>query len=516
MKRLLTRTVFACVATLGLASAASAAGAYVCHPDPAGTRTMTVNGEVARYAMHGSRVTVLSNGASGCRRIVWNVLGRTSLEAADSCSSGAAAKVAAQGQTRVALREGTADEPDRIDVRVPGRTRSWPLPERAFSLDVDGQTAVLSTLRSREIYAVDLRTGRSAIVGLSRRLDTPQIERTGVVFRDNLDKENRNDAKTLMKFVPRAYVAKALASVGTPLRFRGHLVDLAMDGSRVALAAQHWRNQCDAVLYWNITWRYSVPITEDDEHTCEWSRSGGSIQSISLAGLRAAWTMRVGTQQRLLAASSVDCFERIVATARAKTGERVIAASGDDRVLAYSVVRGGASVLGRVGVRMRAQTLVKGGGAPISLSADGGRIAVLRSGGELEIRDGDGALVRSLTAPGGRAVALRAGRVAVLTRNALDLFDVETGVRLHSWPVPRRTYPRLDMQYGIAVVTTGQRVVAISLSTGRRFVAATIPDLVGAQIEAPGIAYAYNSGRYASVEYVPFARLERALGTMRR
>jgi hypothetical protein len=411
----------------------------------------------------------------------------------------------------VALRTGTADEPDTIEVRTPSGARSWPLPERAANLDVDGQTAIFSTLQSREVYAVDLTTGRSAIVGLSRRFDTPQIERHGVVFRDNLYKESETDGKTLMKFVPRSFVAKALTIVGKPLRLPGRIADLAMDGSRVALAVQDWRNGCDAVVYWNITWRYAIPITEDDEHTCKWSRDGGSIESISIAGLRAAWTMRVGSQQRMLAASSVDCFERNVATARTSDGERIIAPAGDDGVLAYSVVRRAGSVLGRVGERMRGETLVAGGVAPISVAADDGRIAVLHAGGEVGIRTRDGLLIRTVNAPRARVVALRAGRLAVLRPSSLDVFDAQTGARLHSWPVPEGVTPRLDMHYGVAVVTAGERVVAISLATGRQVVAAATPNLVGAQIEAPGIAYAYNSGRFAGVKYVPFAQVERAL-----
>src|SRR5688500_9510743 len=107
-----------------LATAGSAAAAYVCHPDPPGTRTLRVTGDVATYAMKGNRVDILTRGPKGCHAIHWNILrGPTSDKGGpDACgaSQNPTRSVSRAGRV-VSLVAGSADAPDRLQVAAGGR-----------------------------------------------------------------------------------------------------------------------------------------------------------------------------------------------------------------------------------------------------------------------------------------------------------------------------------------------------------------------------------------------------------
>lgn len=500
------------VVLIALATASSAAAAYVCHPDPSGTRTLRIEGQVATYAMKENSVSVLFRNAKGdCRALRWNILrGPASDEArpgACNTTPKPTRSVSRRGRV-VSLIAGSADSPDRLKVQAGDRIQAdWPLPARAWSLDVDQGTAVISTVGSREVYAVHLSTGRATIVAPNRHRDPAQIERTGVVFQDNLYKRNESRPTRLMKFLPRSFVEKALTRVGRALTLRGRIADIAMDGSRIGLAVDGFQGNCDAVIFWNVTWRFTSRITEEDETTCRLSRLGADIKTISMGGLRAAWTIKVGERERLLTASSVDCFERLIASA-----QRISAVSGDEKLLAFGLAQRDGGLLGGIDKRMRRTTLAEGIAAPTRLAADAGRLAVLLPGGVVDLRAADGRLLREFARiPDARAVALRANRLVVLTRRSLEVLDATTGRHLQTWPAPTEARGTLDVHFGVAVIPVGRQVLAISLETGRRFVAASAPAPVDAEIEAPGVAYTYSANGRGTVKFIPFARLEQAL-----
>jgi hypothetical protein len=93
----------------------------------------------------------------------------------------------------------------------------------------------------------------------------------------------------------------------------------------------------------------------------------------------------------------------------------------------------------------------------------------------------------------------------------VEVFDTATGERTHVWHVPAGA-AAIDVHYGIAVIPIGRRVVALDLDTGRRAVLAHAPAKAKAQIEAPGVIYAYNLGRRGVLRYIPTAKVELALG----
>ena len=234
------RALYAGIAAAVLTSAGVyPAYAYVCHPDPPGTRSLTVGGTVARYSMNGARVSVDYRARGSCTRVSWSVRSGDARSRSIGCAKRAPAVRTAThvGARLVTIRSGAIDEPDRLVVRKNGRVvRAWPLPDRFRALDAYGDLALLGTRNSRETYAVRLSDGRAALVALNHRGDSPQIEAPGIVYQDNVLKRHESAARRVVKFVPMRAVERAVNRAGRPLTVEGEIADLAMDGARVAIA----------------------------------------------------------------------------------------------------------------------------------------------------------------------------------------------------------------------------------------------------------------------------------------
>jgi len=499
---------------LPTSGAFAAVAAIICHPDPPGTKTAKVAGAVMDYRMRGAGVSIVYRGLHGCRRTHWSIGG--SLSPAKHAPKAACAERAIRqgtptgGTGRVAVVHGSADLPTRVRiVSATGVVRSWPLPEHVQRFDAFGQTAVFAGAE-REVYAVNLANGRVALVGLDRKGDVPQIDAPGVVFQDNLAKKYERSGRTLMKFIPAAAVQNALWNAGKPVDLPGPVEAIGMDGFRVALAF-HRPGDCSQILYWNIAWDYLSKISDEDETTCELTEAGGSIRSVSIAGIRSAWTIHSRRADRILTSNSTRCFDRVVSTVRRKRGG-VTGLSGDGASLVYAVRNdeGRGNAVGIVRGR-DTRTLVHDG-APMAVSADAGRIAVLNRTGTIDLRSAKGELIATIRDTDAAAVALRANHVVVLTRSgSLDVFRTATQEKLHSWPAPSGLASRVDAQFGVAVVTAGGNVYAISLTTGRQALVASVPGSAMAEIEPSGIVYAYNTGSRGHLRFIRFAEVEAAL-----
>ena len=466
--------------------------------------------------MRGTGVNIVYRAAHGCRSTHWTI-GRTLAPARPvrnaACANRAIAGLATPrgGTGRVSLIPGSADRPDRVRVvSASGVVRSWPLAERARRLDSFGQTAVFAGPQ-REVYAVGLRDGREALIGLDRRDDVPQIDTTGVVFQDNLAKKSERSGRTLMKFLPSRAVERALSNAGRPIDLPGRVEAIGMDGFRVALA-MHRPGECAQILYWNIAWDYTSKITDEDERTCRLSDAGGEIRSVAIAGIRSAWMIHSRRADRILTSNSTACFDRIVSTVTRRDGG-ITSLSGDGSSLVFSVKNDGGRGNAIGAVRGRdAQTLVREG-APVAVSADAGRIAVLDRTGAIDIRLSTGELAGTIRDTEAVAIALRAQHLVVLTRSGrLQVFSTATQEKLHDWPAPAGVSSRIDAQFGLAVVTAGGNVYAVSLTTGRQSLIASVSGPVLAEIEPSGIAYAYNSGTRGHLRFVRLAEVEAAVG----
>lgn len=507
---------------IALAFAGSAL-AYVCHPDRPGTRSLAVHGRVDAYAMTGSRVAI-DFWANGCeRRISWNPVALTISTArctTRGVGNGGSKTAARDGRLLAVLERGSAvtDRPDRLgvyDARTGARLHDWPLPARAETVDVARGIALLST--SHGVYALRLRDGQFALVGVKRRGDYPQIEAPGIVFQDDLYKGTEGAARATMKFVPFAAVSHDLRPAG-PLRVPARIGSFSLDGRSVIFVRRDPTGRCDRIGLWTIPWHYTTELM-DEPPICPERHARGGITALALGGQYFEVVTTYGNVQTLISSTIVECIERVVARTRLRAagagGTAIRAVAGDGELNAYALgPQGTAEGAGRVGFLLGQQptAVADSSSAPVQLSADHGRVAVLRADGRVDLLEA-GRLLQAFEPAAARAVALRADTLAVLTRrNTLDVFSLRSGGLVHSWPVPAGTRPALDVHFGVAVFTAGGRLFALRLTTGRTAVLVSAPRAVAAQIDDVGVVYRYNLRRSGFLGFLPFAAVERALG----
>jgi hypothetical protein len=558
-----SRRVVAPVAVAAFLAGAYPAYAWICHPDPVGTRTLVVVGAVESYSMFGTHVDVTYRDQKCAKRAVWNVrAGRptTTMGPRAACGQAVggtvaparpAASVQPDGTVVVRAADGTPlrtlaiprpfrashaavagrrvvvfvrgparpERPDRalvIDTSSGKLINSWPLLDRPTSLDVAGDLALFGTVHGHALYALRLSNGRIALVGLNRVPDMPQIDGAGVVYVDDLYKGKRGNGRTTLKFVPTRAVAQRLVNVARPLVTRGPIHAFAMDATRVGVAVDDPERSCDSVIFWNVPWHFDIDVTKllmPRRLTCP-TRGGPRITQIAFGGVGLEWVADYGGTTKLLTATLVNCDIRIVSS-----GARVAGVAGDGSVLAYAL-DGRADARGSLALVSLQHHHVDHGVFPgrtlarltvRALAADAGRVATVDTNGRIELRTARGHLLRALRVPGTVAVALHGDDLVALGGAQLRVLDAASGRVVHAWKVSAGARPELDVHYGVAVIAIGRSVVAVDLATGRRAVVARAPGAVHAQIEAPGIAYRYNAGGHGFVRFVPFAQIERAL-----
>ena len=498
------------VGTLALVFTASGL-AYVCHPDLPGTRSLTVQGKVDGYAMTGSTVAIEAV-VDGCRRrIVWKPLASASSvgKCLGSVAAGGERRSASDGRFRVELVPGSRqpDQPDRLavyDAQTDKALHAWPLPAAASSVDIAGGIAVLST--SNGVYVVQAGDGRFALVGIKRPGDQPQIEPSGLVFGDDMYKR-RSSERSVLKFLPASTVKRALRPSG-PLRVPMAIGDFALDGRSVIFVKKDPTGRCDRIGVWSIAWHYSTDLM-DEPPICPERHEPGGITALALGGQYLEILTTYGREQTLISSTFIRCIEKVVARTTLRAGSiRALAADGP--TLAYALQpRSGSARVGRL-LGMR-----PAGGARLpsvaQVSVDRRRVAVLRADGHIDVLQEDRVL-RTFEPLGARALALRGDELTVLTRRrTLEIYQLWSGRLLHRWRVPAGTSRSVDVHYGVAVVTAGRRLLAVSLDGGERRVLLTAPSAVRAHLDDVGVVYAYNVGRNGTLGFIPFAAVERAL-----
>jgi hypothetical protein len=540
------------------AGPALAAIDFVCHPDPSGTRSLSLAAEVKSYAVKGRTVTIaLERGASCAHLVRWHALAsRASVERIPGCAhsvaaapgvghattDGRVAAIASDGTVTVTRNReilGSFSPPFRSANELVGLTSQtlvvltpspavdapavlhvyslqsarpiaqWPVPYEPSTLDVDHGTAVFADGRHGGLYAIRLRDGRIGFVGPTRIGDMPQIERAGVVYEDDMYKRVARSGRTLLKYVPAAAVAATIRAAGRPVSLPGRLQAFSMDGPRVATAYYNSANGCDRIAFWNVPWNYLAPVTRppdqdelDEYPTCAQAAGaqGPHVTGLAIAGIQAGWILS-GAARPLITSTSATCVEHIV-----KRDLHLV--SGDRALLAYATRQGqiGVIVPGR---KPRALALPGGAGDVSALSVDDGRIAVLHGQGVVDVRTANGDLVASFTTNRPRAIALRADKVIVLTESeTLQVFDARTGVLGATWPVPHGLRGVVDAYYGIAVLSRNRQIFAVNLKSGKTALVATAPRAARVQIEAPGIAYGYNVSGHGELRFVSLSTVE--------
>lgn len=486
---------------------AAPAVAYVCHPDPAGTRSLSVTGHVVAYRLQGTTVTLAVRSQSGCQVLVWRRGARPGPSSA-ACSTVRPNRAPASSARLVAARG--ADRPDRLQVLGrDGRTvHSWPLPV-AVRVDALQVSRGLAAYRARNgIWVTALASGRTTMVAPVRRGDVPLLNTNGLVYQDNTLKAAPRSTTTL-KFVPTRAVRGELAQTGRGFRTGGPVRALSVDGTQAAFAVGG-ANGCDRVMFWSIPWRSVFQVSQKAGPTCAPGTRSGRITALALAGNRAEWITTHRGRPMLVAADGIGCQEWVIRRL-SELGPRTAlgALAGDGNTLVFSVENGPVTTVGRVTGPYRGRDLAGVPGAVRALSADRWQIGALTTGGTITLNSVHG-FRRHVNVPGATSFAVRGSAVVATTRQGRLAVVSLSGRRLHSWAIPAGA-SHVDVQYGIAIVTAGSSVYAVDVATGRTARLAVATGLVGAQIEPVGVVYATTTARRGMIRLIPMSRVETAV-----
>jgi hypothetical protein len=538
--------------------------AYVCHPDPAGTRTLAVKGHLTGYALRGSTVEVSVRSSTGCVGVTsWRPTVGPTLEKLDArsrpCSRShastapparsvivprepAAILTASDGARRAVLRAGRAIElfrsgklvrrfqgtgspgslamalsGTRLVVVVAGSVR----PDRPPALEVyDAARGVLLRVWPLNVRPVTL----GLYGGVALFAGAQNGGAYGLRLRDGLTTFFGPLARRDLPLIGRAGVVFQ-SGMYARLRRQGTTLLKFLPPSTVRTAF--------ARTFHSLTTRQRIDdFTMDGQRVavllhgpagrCQvvrmWSiawhyfgridmerdvtcEAGMKINRISLSGIKIGWVATVRRATRVILTDADSCIERVLARA-ASPG--AVSLAGDSGLLAYggSVSRGPAREPGVIAL----------GSGVRALSVDSRRMAVLRVDGRIELRGAHGRLIRTIAPIGARAIALRRERIVVLTRaRTLEVWNTTSGSREHVWRVPTARSSRVDVQYDIAVFAAAGRVYALQLDSGRLALLARTPGAARVQIEEPGVVYQYNAKTRGQLRFIPLASVEDAL-----
>ena len=176
--KLRTWTTLAVIA-LGVTGVATAA-AKQCHPDLAGTRSISITGAVTSYGFANGGVVVNWTRSNACAgSAAWNFREHRAAKAGTGCTqlgapiADASAKLCATSGDKVARvprAPDGADVADRLVVSSRSTHRqlaSWPLIDRPTRVALHGNLAVLSTAKRHAIYVLRISDGKIAMAGIN-------------------------------------------------------------------------------------------------------------------------------------------------------------------------------------------------------------------------------------------------------------------------------------------------------------------------------------------------------------
>jgi hypothetical protein len=509
------RHVVAAAATVVALALIAPAAAYLCHKDPPGTRVLFVHGRIGDYSAAGTSVTFALHGARGCRTVVWDTKKGTTQQVDATCVRQQPQRTL--GSRRIAIEAADRTRPAILNVWNHGRLiHRWPLPAPLRTLSVSGGLGVFSAAGGGGLYAIRLSDGHVGLIGPNRPEDNPRLSRAGVFYQDDEFKQDRTRGLVRLKFVPTPGILRIIDRAQRPLVTWGRIRSLSMDGPRVALAVADPSHGCDRVLYWNIAWRPVQRISAPNGPTCV-LRQHTAIDRVAIGGFRAAWLRSSGSGQAIIAGSP-RCQEWVIRRLRSGPGgDTVSAVAGDGQALAFAITRHqrelrGTSEIAVISGRFRAIDIASRKGVPEQLAVDGRRVAVLWDNDFVDVYGLGGRVLRRFELGPSRAIAVSGNLLLALRDGRLDVYSVRTSKRVATWAVPANV-TGVDLQYRVAIFHSDRLVYGLDLDSGRRAVLGRAPSsVVEAQIEAAGLAYAYNLGSGGIARFVPIAAVERALG----
>jgi hypothetical protein len=155
-----------------------------------------------------------------------------------------------------------------------------------------------------------------------------------------------------------------------------------------------------------------------------------------------------------------------------------------------------------------------------AVSSDAGREAVLHSDESVTVYSKSGDVLMTLP-PGSAKEAALSGKdlVAVSKTRQLQVYDVGSGSLEKTFATHGTGLHNLDVQGNIAIYTTGPRVRAVNLSSGKTSAVVALGkhhEILFARIGSAGLAYAVNGVRVffgkSTLGFVPMARIKAAVG----
>jgi len=472
--------------------------AVVCHPDLAGTKSVSLRGQVIAYRLAGRSVIVAIRSHSSCTTFTWRTRTNQLSRAASSCGAVIRAAKTVRRSRLVRLQTASSiDSPDRLVVRRADGTsvHSWALPVRASvpSLRVVGGLAAYRAVGGSGLYVTSVSDGRTTLVAPVARGDQPVLGAAGVVFHDDVMKK-RPAGAPLLKFVPRVVLERELADMAKPMTTVGPIRAISVDGTRVAVVVGG--GGCDWVRIWNVAWRSAYQVSEDRGPTCDSLGASGRISSIALGGARMQWVTWVKGRAMVVAADAIGCQEWVLERlADAGTGTGLAGIAGGGGTLALALTQAGRpSVVAPVGIPRDTYRVARGwmvGGVVTGLAAERNVLAYTTNEG-IVVRRAHGGPITTIAAAGVTSLAM-SGNMVAATRGSgrLDVFSARSGRLLSSTLLPAGA-GHVDLQYGIATVTAGDTVYGIDVHTGRTVRLVVAPAPVQAQIGSIGIVYAYS------------------------
>jgi Tol biopolymer transport system component len=255
------------------------------------------------------------------------------------------------------------------------------------------------------------------------------------------------------------------------------------------------------------------------------------VNPLVLAGSRAAWASVAGTDPcsfRLMSATLADPRARVVNGYDLAEGELCASADidhlrGDGDLLVFNQEPSHPSWLVRIGTGGEScgesvcSTLRKDTQAAPVASVSAGQIAT-RTPAVVSVLDGQGRLVRafSFTPADVNAAALDGGRLVVWRFGVLEVYEVATGARLLSRPLPTG-FRLTDVDGGIAVLRAAETIMLLRLDDGHSSTLTPGRAPVLADLEPSGLYYSYATAEGGGrVVFVPRSGLSQHLEEVAR
>jgi hypothetical protein len=304
-----------------------------------------------------------------------------------------------------------------------------------------------------------------------------------------------------------------------------------MDGRVVAYAVE-LPNGCHNVMSWTVPSGRSELLSGRARGQCgDDEPLGQDVTALAAGGRRVAWVRNITGNTE-----SDDTLYTATLGQRQRTLARAMRTGDRDGVLAGKWIGGlagdradlfanrwrtdpqGVIVQGSLDAitPVRVRPVALGPQTVLAAALDSGRVAVLRADGTVALYSTAGRALRTFSPGSAREVALDKASLEVLTKaRTLEVLNASTGSPVHTWAVPPGAR-HLDVYAGVAVFAVGRQLHALRLQTGLDVVIATTRRvIVGAEIEAPGVVYAFNSLRGAtSVGTLVFLPLSRILAAV--